>query len=108
MTQASRGSVEADDRRADPPTVLLRNEDDAAHALDVRITGGNGVVSTATHTVAGDSQHAIESTGVDDSTLRVDLHADNGGAASLTLDVERSLVPEFVVRRETILVAGLT
>jgi hypothetical protein len=106
MTQALRDGTETDDGR-DLPAVVLRNEDDAAHALDVRITGGDGVVNTASHTVAGDSQCAIESTGTDGGTLRVDLHADNGGAASLTVDAGRSLVPEFVVRRETILVAGL-
>jgi hypothetical protein len=105
MTQALRDGAETDDDR-NPPAVVLRNEDDAAHALDVRITGGDGVVNTASHTVAGDSQYAIEST-TDAETLRVDLHADNGGAASLTVDTRRSLVPEFVVRRETILVAGL-
>lgn len=105
MSQVSRHGAETNDRN--PPAVVLRNEDDAAHALDVRITDGDGAVSTASHTVAGDSRHAIESTGVDDSMLRVDLHADNGGAASLTVDTRRSLVPEFVVRRETILVAGL-
>jgi hypothetical protein len=106
MTQALRDGAETNDDR-NSPAVVLRNEDDAAHALDVRITGGDGVVSTASHTVAGDSQQAIESSDVDDSMLRVDLHADNGGAASLTVDMRRSLVPEFVVRRETILVAGL-
>ena len=33
--------------------------------------------------------------------------ADNGGAASLTVDTRDSPAPEFIVRRETILVAGL-
>jgi hypothetical protein len=104
MSQASRVGAESDDERL--PAVLLRNEDDAAHALDVRITGSDGTVDMLSHTVAGDSQQTIEPA-VDDSMLRVDLHADNGGAASLTVDMRRSLVPEFVVRRETILVAGL-
>ncbi|EMA48391.1 hypothetical protein C448_03911 [Halococcus morrhuae DSM 1307] len=106
MTQAPRNGIEANDGRT-PPAVVLRNEDDAAHALDVRITGGDGVVNTASHTVAGDSQYAIESAGIDSGTLRVELHADNGGAASLTVDTRDSSAPEFVVRQETILVAGL-
>jgi hypothetical protein len=106
MTQVSRDGAETENGRIDLPAVVLRNEDDAAHALDVRITGGDGVVNRTSHTVAGDSQHAIESPGTG-GTLRVDLHADNGGAASLTVEAGRSLVPEFVVRRETILVAGL-
>ena len=105
MTQAPRDGAETNGR--DLPAVVLRNEDDAAHALDVRITASDGVVDRASHTVAGDSQYAIESTGTNGETLRVELHADNGGAASLTVDAGRSLVPEFVVRRETILVAGL-
>jgi hypothetical protein len=104
MSQASCVGAESDDEHS--PAVMLRNEDDAAHALDVRITGGDGTVDMLSHTVAGDSQQVIEPA-VDDSVLRVDLHADNGGAASLTVDLRRSLVPEFVVRRETILVAGL-
>ncbi|WP_435076332.1 hypothetical protein [Halococcus sp. AFM35] len=106
MTQVPHDVAATDDERTSP-AVVLRNEDDAAHALDVRITGDDGVVNEASHTVAGDSQYAIESTGVDAGTLRVDLHADNGGAASLTVDARRAPVPEFVVRRETILVAGL-
>jgi hypothetical protein len=106
MTQAPHNGVEMDNGRT-PPAVVLRNEDDAAHALDVRITGGNGVVNTASHTVAGDSQYAIESAGIGGGTLRVELHADNGGAASLTVDTRDSPAPEFIVRRETILVAGL-
>ena len=91
----------------DSPTVLLRNEDDTDHALDVRIADGEAVLTEGRHTVAGDSQHAIAAT-TDVELLRVDLRADHGGAASLTVDLGRSnRVPEFVVRRDTIVVAGL-
>ncbi len=89
------------------PTVLLRNEDDTHHALDVRIADGETVLTESCHTVAGDSQHAIAAA-ADGELLRVDLHADHGGAASLTVDLGRAKrVPEFVVRRNTIVVAGL-
>lgn len=92
---------------ADSPAVLLRNEDDTDHALDVRIADGKAVLAEGRHTVAGDSQHVIPAT-TDIDLLQVDLHADHGGAASLTVDLERSKrVPEFVVRRDTIVVAGL-
>lgn len=92
---------------ADSPAVLLRNEDDTDHALDVRIADGEAVLTEGCHTVAGDSQHAIAAT-TDIELLRVDLHADHGGAASLTVDRRQSgRVPEFVVRRNTIVVAGL-
>ncbi|EMA36502.1 hypothetical protein [Halococcus hamelinensis] len=90
----------------DSPAVLLRNEDDTTHDLDVRIAGGDTVLAEGRHTVAGDSQRTVI-TGTGDETLRVDLRADHGGCASLTVDFHRSPVPEFVVRRDTILVAGL-
>jgi hypothetical protein len=89
------------------PALLLRNEDDAEHALDVCIADDDAVLAEGCHTVAGESQHAVGATETDGDTLRVDLRADNGGTASLTVDLGRSLVPEFVVRRDTIVVAGL-
>lgn len=90
---------------ADSPTVLLRNEDDTDHALDVCIADDDAVLTTGCHTVARDSQYAIAAE-TDGNLLRVDLRADHGGTASLTVEGS-GRVPEFVVRRETIVVAGL-
>ena len=90
------------------PTVLLRNEDDTDHALDVRVAGDDTVLVEGCHTVAGDSQCAIAATAADVGLIRVELRADHGGAASLTVDMRHGRkVPEFVIRRETIVVAGL-
>lgn len=100
------GTETSDPSPAAPPTVLLSNEDDTTHRLDVRIADDEAVLSEARHTVAGDSQRAVAA-GTDGRTLRVDLRADHGASASLTLDPRRSAVPEFVVRRETIVVAGV-
>ena len=110
MTQTSRENRTATNDASSPdapdsPAVLLRNEDDTTHDLDVRIAGET-VIAESRHTVAGDSQCAVI-TGTEDDTLRVDLRADHGGCASLTVDVTRSPVPEFVVRRNTIMVSGL-
>lgn len=94
----------------EPPTVLLRNEDDADHALDVRIAAGDGVLVEDTHTVSGDGQRTVAATAADAGPLRVDLRADHGGSASLAFDPGRpgaTPVPEFVIRDETIVVAGL-
>ena len=84
---------------------VLRNEDDTPHSLDVRVVDEDGVLAESRHTVAGDSQRAIAA-GTDEGTLRVDLRADHGASASLVVD-DRCPAPEFVVRRETIVVAGL-
>lgn len=110
MTQTSRENRTATNDASSPtapdsPAVLLRNEDDMTHDLDVRIAGSDTVITESRHTVAGDSQCAV-TTGTED-TLRVDLRADHGGCASLTVDFTRSPVPEFVVRRNTIMVSGL-
>jgi|GEM_PF-6160619 len=85
--------------------VVLRNEDDATHSLDVRIVDDEGVLAESRHTVAGDSQRTVTA-GDGDGTLRVDLRADHGMSASLTVDHCRT-TPEFVIRRDTIVVAGL-
>ena len=97
------------DAPRESPTVLLRNEDDADHALDVRVAGDDAILAEGCHTVAGDSQRAIAATTADVGLIRVELRADHGGAASLTFDLRRAgnRVPEFVIRRETIVVAGL-
>lgn len=107
MTRTSPENGTATNEHPDrAPAIILRNEDDAEHALDVRIANDEAVLAEGRHTVAGDSQRAIVA-GTDGETLRVDLRADHGGAASFTVDLARSLVPEFVVRRRTIVVAGL-
>ncbi|WP_195155983.1 hypothetical protein [Halococcus agarilyticus] len=117
MTQ-TRPDARVDGRRSaephaaptEPPTVLLRNEDDADHALDVCIAAGDGVLVDDTHTVAGDSQRTVAATAADAGTVRVELRADHGGSASLAFDPGRpgaTPVPEFVIRAETIVVAGL-
>lgn len=108
MTQtAPETGTESDGpQTADAPTVLLRNEDDREHALDVCIADNEAVLTEDCHTVAGDSQCAIV-TETEGELLKVDLRADNGGAVSLTVTSRSEQVPEFVVRRETIVVAGL-
>jgi hypothetical protein len=110
MPQTSReNGTETNDQRYaadDSPAVLLRNEDDAEHALDVCIANNDAVLAEGCHTVAGDSQRAIDATETDSDLLRVDLRADHGATASLTVDLQ-AVVPEFVVRRNTIVVAGL-
>ena len=106
MTRTSPENGATTDRPADAPAVLLRNEDDTDHALDVRIASDEAVLAEGRHTVAGDSQHAIAAAS-DGELLRIDLRADHGATASLTVDARRSHVPEFVVRRKTIVVAGL-
>lgn len=101
-------TTEARTPKLDSPTVLLRNEDDTDHALDVRIAAGDAVLVEDRHTVAGDSQWVIP-TSTDSETMQVELCADHGGTASLAIDLQRSkrAAPEFVIRRETIVVAGL-
>lgn len=114
MTQTCPGpgaettAAPSDSRSPDSPTVLLRNEDDTDHALDVRIAGDDAVLAEGCHTIAGDSERAIAATVTDVGLIRVELRADHGGSASLAFDLRRSpKVPEFVIRRETIVVAGL-
>ena len=94
---------------AEPPTLLLRNEDDADHALDVRIAAGDGVLVDDSPTIDGDSQRTVAATANSTGTVRVELRADHGGSASLAFDPGRpgpTPVPEFVIRTETIVVAG--
>ncbi|EMA44030.1 hypothetical protein [Halococcus saccharolyticus] len=94
----------------EPPTILLRNEDDTDHALDVCIAAGDGVLVDDSPTVDGDSQRTVTATASSAGTVRVELRADHGGSASLAFDPGQpgpTPVPEFVIRRETIVVAGL-
>ena len=94
---------------AEPPTVLLRNEDDADHALDICIAAGDGVLVDDSPTIDGDSQRTVAATANSTGTVRVELRADHGGSASLAFDPGRpgpTPVPEFVIRTETIVVAG--
>lgn len=94
----------------EPPTVLLRNEDDTDHALDVCIAASDGVLVDDSPTVDGDGQQTVTATACSTGTIRVELRADHGGSASLAFDPGQpgpTLVPEFVIRPETIVVAGL-
>lgn len=107
MTQtAPETGTETNGPQTPEPAVLLRNEDDTDHALDVCITDGKAVLTEGCHTVAGDSQHVIVAE-TDSEHLQIDLCADHGGAVSLTITGRSEQIPEFVVRRETIVVAGL-
>lgn len=107
MTQTTpETGTEPSDPQTAEPTVLLRNEDDTDHALDVCIADETAVLSEGNHTVAGDSQHVIAAE-TDSELLQIDLCADHGGTVSLTVTSRPEQTPEFVVRRETIVVAGL-
>ena len=76
------------DAPRESPTVLLRNEDDADHALDVRVAGDDAILAEGCHTVAGDSQRAIAATTADVGLIRVELRADPFVHHSLFAPVE--------------------
>ena len=74
------------------------------------IAAGDGVLVDDSPTIDGDSQRTVAATANSTGTVRVELRADHGGSASLAFDPGRpgpTPVPEFVIRTETIVVAGL-
>ena len=86
--------------------VLLRNEDSVDHILHLCIENGIDIL-TESYEIPRNSQQIVSIT--NQGTVRIELWADHGCAANISLASNRpdAPVPEFTVRSTTISVAGL-
>ena len=86
--------------------VLLRNEDSVDHILHLRIENGRDIL-TESYEIPHNSQQIVSIT--NQGTVRIELWADHGCGANISLDLNRpdAPVPEFTVRSTTISVARL-
>lgn len=97
-------------RRDDGPSVFLRNEDDVEHTIDVRVAAGDRLLAETTRRVESDGRSTVDGAWTASGTVRIELWADHGCAASVSLDPaspEGPPTPEFIVRSDSIVVAGV-
>ena len=86
--------------------VLIRNEDSVDHILYLSIENGRDIL-TESYAIPHNGQQIVSIP--NQGTVRIELWADHGCAASISLDLNRpnAPVPEFTVRSTTISVARL-
>jgi len=108
------GESRVDNDEPTPPYVVVRNGDDAelAVSVSVSIAGKSGPPVGARYSLAGERARAVSLAGSLGDVLRVEVDAEVGASAQVSLDPASidgtdGPVPEFVVRDGRIAVSGL-